>query len=372
VCVMQPFSRIQVDCWTPKCVSNSGHKHVLVCIDTFSMGVKLYPLKSVQAAEIVPHLIDLYATYGGVTETMLTDDGSAFRSEMMKAFTLASKMVHRMSLPDHHTGTGYVEHECWQVCVALRALLLDNEKLNMKRWPEFLPIVEWVRNSTPRLTRAGLTPRMLLNPSFDKKARLLEHPDMPKKYSKHANEWLATQKRLIELVRVQLADWMDARLQHIRTEGAVSNFVFEKGDFVLAHNMQKIARNKMLRAWLGPYEVIEVHVQGSNTYQLCEVLTGDECVHHRDDLKLYHFRSMDNLVPMSMKGTDYVEIADVLSHTGTFKKGAGAYRFKVVGEDGQQFECDWESVNRSNAYIEYQRLHPDLPVSTQASVEGPW
>ena len=233
-------------------------------------------------------------------------------------------------------------------------------------------MVEWIRNSTPRLARAGLTPRQLLNPRLDKKAELLKGEVTVKKYKKYSDEWIKTQTQLIELVRGQLADWMDARLQLIHEEGAVSRMVFESGDFVLVQNKQRIKRSKLLRPFLGPYEVLGKGTAGSDSYQLFDVLTGKESEHHRDEMKLYHFRSMDNVVPMAMKGTDFVYIAKVLGHTGTAKTGADPYRFKVVGEDGQKFECSWEDVNRANAYIEYQQVHAELPPTTQVPVEGPW
>ena len=151
--------------------------------------------------------------------------------------------------------------------------------------------------------------------------------------------------------------------------------VYEKGDYVLVKDKKRFGGDKLERPFKGPYEVIG-HGTTSDSYQLFEVLTGKESEEHRDELKLFYFRSMDDMVPMSMMGTEFVNVSRIISHTGSSKTGGDAYRFRVQSEESEcdTFECTWEDVNRSNAYIQYRRQHPEygLPESTQAPVEGPW
>ena len=94
--------------------------------------------------------------------------------------------------------------------------------------------------------------------------------------------------------------------------------------------------------------------------------------HHRDQLVPFCYRSMDDLVPCAMGGTDFVHLEKVISHTGKGKMGADAYRFKVQSEDGEMFESNWQFCNKSNAYIQYRKDHPELPESTQTPVAGAW
>ena len=373
ITVMEPFSRIQIDIWTPKVESCHKNQYVLICVDTFSLAVKLYALKSTKAAEIAPHLVSLMGFYDGVCETFWTDDAAAFRSSIMEAFTKACGLRHQLVLPLHHHANGYAEHECYEVCRVIRNLLVENKRLNQAEWCLYLPLVEWIRNSTPRLSRAGLTPRQLLNPCSGKRATLMDATMSVKGY---IGRWIDTQNSLIELVRCEMANWIDSRMKQIKSEGAVSRMTYDKGDFVLVQNKQKIRTSKLKRPFTGPYEVLGQGSAGTDSYQLFEVLTGKESEHHRDELKLFNYRSMDELVPMAMAGTDFVNIARVVSHTGKGKTGSDAYRFKVQceGSDDEVFESTWEDVNRSNAYIRYREQHPEfgLPPTTQAPVAGPW
>ena len=192
---------------------------------------------------------------------------------------------------------------------------------------------------------------------------------------KYLSAYLRTQSELIELIRGELARWIDVRLVEIHGDGVERGMTFEPGDFVLVMNTRKnIGRSKFNRPLTGPYEVLGKATQGSDSYQLFEVLTGNEYVQHRDEMRLFNYRSMDDLVPMAMSGTAFVNVESVLSHSGSSKTGAVAYRFKCKAEDGDVFESSWEDVNRSNAYIKYREQHPEfkLPPTTQAPVAGPW
>lgn len=372
ITVLDPYSRLMIDVWTPKVVSKDGLKHVLVCVDTFSMYVQLFPLKSTRAEEIVPKLVRLMQLTEGVGEVIYSDDAAAFRSKIYDAFVQAFELTSRLVLPEHHNANGYAEHECYETCRVVRNLLLENAKLNQKDWPAFLPLVEWIRNSTPRMTRAGLSPRQILFPWLDRRGLFMKDT-LPA--GKYLSAYLRTQSELIELVRGELARWMDVRLVEIHGDGVERGMTFEPGDFVLVKNTRKnIGRSKFNRPFTGPYEVLGKATQGSDSYQLFEVLTGNEYVQHRDEMKLFNYRSMDDLVPMAMSGTAFVNVESVLSHSGSSKTGAVAYRFKCKAEDGDVFESSWEDVNRSNAYIKYREQHPEfkLPPTTQAPVAGPW
>ena len=371
ITVLEPFSRVQVDVWHPKETSKDGYKYVLVCVDVFSMAVKLYKLKSLTAEAIIPKLVDLMCFYGGVTEVLYTDDAGVFRSTIMKAFTEACNLQHRLVAPYHHNANGYAEHECYEVVRVLRNLLFENKKMNSADWPQYLPLVEWIRNSTPRLSRAGLSPRQIIAPNVKERAAKL---DDSVDVGRYMQQWIKTQNHLIELVRCELAEWMDSRLRHIKAERSTKCMTYEPGDFVLVRSMAKIGRSKLARPFTGPFEVLGPGSTGSGMYELFEVLTGEQREEHRDQLKLFHYRSMDDLVPMAMGGTDFVNLKCIISHVGSRKTGANAYRFMVESEEGDVFESNWNDVNRSNAYIRYRQEHPEfrLPESTQAPVAGTW
>ena len=373
ITIMEPFSRVQLDVWHPGVKSDRGFSYVLVCVDVFSLAVKLYPLKRLTVKEMVPCWLELLCSFGGLVETFWTDDAAAFRSKITEGIMEACRLNHRLVLPKHHNANGYAEHECYETCRVMRNLLMENRKLNKTQWCTFLPLVEWIRNSTPRLARAGLTPRKLLFPLSDRTAEQFDSTVVPS--SAYVKRLYDTQNKLIEVTRCALAEWIDRRLKSIKSAEVTSRMVYEKGDYVLVKDKKRFGGDKLERPFKGPYEVIG-HGTTSDSYQLFEVLTGKESEEHRDELKLFYFRSMDDLVPMSMMGTEFVNVSRIISHTGSSKTGGDAYRFRVQSEESEcdTFECTWEDVNRSNAYIQYRRQHPEygLPESTQAPVEGPW
>ncbi len=148
------------------------------------MTVRIFKLKSLTVESIVPALMELFCFYGGAVEVLYTDDASAFRSKIMAAFVEVWRIQHRLVAPYHHASNGYAEKECYETLRVLRNLLYENMKMNADRWPDYLPIVEWVRNSCPRLSRAGLSPRQILQPNVKERALILDENVAVGKYVK--------------------------------------------------------------------------------------------------------------------------------------------------------------------------------------------
>ena len=190
----------------------------------------------------------------------------------------------------------------------------------------------------------------------------------------------ATQSKMIEVVSDFLADAIDVRLQQKHsTDELESRMEYAKGDFVLVHRKKAIQGDKLKPPFDGPYEVMGPGSSGSASYLLRAVIDSRLSEEHRDEMKLFLFRDMSELVKTAKAGKGYKDVDRIISHTGSKKTGARAYSFRVRYErpfDRERFDEDlsWKDVNRTNAYNKYRDEHPEyrLPESEQGEVEGPW
>ena len=84
---LRPFQKIAIDIIGPMAiVSNRGHRFALTIIDMCSRWMEVIPIKVITAETICYALLSVFTRFG-FPETILSDNGSQFRSQMTLAFT---------------------------------------------------------------------------------------------------------------------------------------------------------------------------------------------------------------------------------------------------------------------------------------------
>lgn len=79
----RPFERIHVDNLGPFLKSSRGYEYIMVCIDSFTRYVMLYPLKNIKGIATIKAMEDLVLRFGN-PRVIVTDRRTCFTSKGFK------------------------------------------------------------------------------------------------------------------------------------------------------------------------------------------------------------------------------------------------------------------------------------------------
>lgn len=145
-----PFDTIHLDFFGPLPSLNPKRKHMLVVIDAFTKHVKLYPVNSTSAREVLACL-EKYISYYSRPRRVITDQGTCFTSleftERMKKWNIDTVRVAAGS----PQANGQAERALRVVKSILGKL---SEPISHADWALRLPEVEYaINNSTHSSTK---------------------------------------------------------------------------------------------------------------------------------------------------------------------------------------------------------------------------
>jgi len=131
--------------------STYGPKYVLILKDDLSSYVWLYACEAADAETTANSLIDWFAAFSPVPQ-WVSDRGSHFKNEIISILRDKFRSQHHFTLAYCPWSNGTVEVVCRELLRGIRALLSEFN-LPFRFWPDVLPIVQSVLNTTsvPRL-----------------------------------------------------------------------------------------------------------------------------------------------------------------------------------------------------------------------------
>ncbi|POM78483.1 Hypothetical protein PHPALM_3984 [Phytophthora palmivora] len=250
--------------------------YLLVVKDGISRYCDLFPCVT-PTANVAAEVLMMWHARFGTPKTLMSDQGSYFRNEMINHLAARLKIEPKFSSVYLPWLNGTIERLNRDVLQVLRALLLEYA-LDSHEWPYLLPAIQANLNHTPVRSLAGHSPVEVFT-------------GLPASSALDVVVALATEaadERVIEL-----GD-MDGHLERLRTslqemhrevvdskekkrlvdmqdyKGALVNF--EVGDFVLwSHIDQRLPNHKVLGQWVGPFKVIEAL---SHSFKIEHLVTG--------------------------------------------------------------------------------------------------
>src|SRR6218665_2374394 len=105
----EPFRAICVDIARPiEPRSRSGYRYILTILDMATRFPEAIPLKTITAEEVMEELFKFYCRMG-IPETIHTDRGSQFTSDLMTRVNRLLAIKHTFTSPYHAMGNGVVE-----------------------------------------------------------------------------------------------------------------------------------------------------------------------------------------------------------------------------------------------------------------------
>ena len=102
------FYRWQVDLAGPYPVSEHGHTYLMICVESFSKYVEVFPLKDKSVAEVAYHFLHgVLARYGACAE-VVTDGGGEFK-DASDELLVRAMIDHRVTSLNHPQVNGASE-----------------------------------------------------------------------------------------------------------------------------------------------------------------------------------------------------------------------------------------------------------------------
>ena len=244
----KPFERVAMDIVGPLPKTKSGHRYILVLVDYATRYPEAIPLKTVTAEVIAEKVVDVFARFG-IPETVLTDQGTNFVSQLLKElYRLLGVTVIKTS-PYHPQTDGLVERYNRTLKEMLRRVIEQDRR-------ELLPYVLFSYREVPQES-TGFSPFELI---YGRDVRgpldaLKEHwcaeprsPDSVLDYVQRVQERLADASELVRenLEKAQTTQkyYYDRKAREVKLKA---------NDQVLV--LLPTSSNKLMARWKGPYRI---------------------------------------------------------------------------------------------------------------------
>lgn len=347
----KPFSSYAFDVLTLSEPDADGYRYILVCVDSWSRAVELFPLRQANTSEVFQSLYDLLCRWGTPHE-LRCDNAKAFTSAVVKALLSRSHVKMHLTAPYSHQSNGQVENCNRRVMDILRALVLDDRigANSQTKWSLLLPQVRRII-MTRTVLQHGCTPNDLAYMNCpETEASIFDNEDWmpPSNVVQEEPAWLtklmAQHQTLINICEERqdqlfqkLADTPDQ--QGKQRVIAVGDFVFVK--------MNERKHSKIQAPWAGPYQVIDFPANDPDSQMvfLQHLSTKKTGLFHKNMLKFCDMSALpaiENAIPYAAKDSFEYEVAEILGHrpTGSRRKQDG----KSIPKSDYHFLCLWKDL----------------------------
>jgi hypothetical protein len=318
-----------------------GTGYILAIVEAVTRLVKLRYLPNGTAKEVIEEMQEAITSYGTCPVLLRSDNGPPFNSADYAAFCTAHGITPALGIPYHSQGQGLVETRFRPLAASLMATL--GHKAPRAWWTgRLLDRLEGIINSTfcepihgsPHWAMYGVEPRTPLYASTDWTsasygqtvlgAAAITYSDVADIIACHHDNINAVQGRV--LLSTSLAQALTKRTW----DGSREKGDFKVGEHVLVH---RIAPNRLLPHFIGPYIVTGVSVDG-NFVSGVHFNDKDSTIGPAHVSRLLHFNASrattEDLVDFQLEEGSYV-VDSVIEH-------------RVLGDGSLEFHLRWRGT----------------------------
>ncbi|XP_040062301.1 uncharacterized protein LOC120837151 [Ixodes scapularis] len=283
-----PFQVVNVDIIGPiETPSARGHKYALCLVDLCTRWPEVIPLRSLTAKATCDALLEIF-TRTGIPETICSDQGTNFTSQLTRVMLEKLGCCPRFSTPEHPESNGAVER--WNR--VLKNMLFHVMEKDSKNWDRLIPFLLWAYREVPHDTTGAAPFRLLYGRNPTGPLTILQQTwtgevavpatlrETPSRYLKQLREQLEIAASVAELTSTERQGGY-AEVYNRRAR----NKVFQVGDQVLVFDTDRAT--KMAPRWRGPFTVVGRERQHS--YRI-ETAVGKTSVVHANRLRPYYAR----------------------------------------------------------------------------------
>jgi hypothetical protein len=257
----EPFDALGIDVLGPLPKTNKGNKYILVITDYHTRWPIALAMRNQRASTIATLLVEQVFCQHGFPATMLSDRGSNFLSELMAA-VLRVFHVKKLNTSSYHPQTnGLTERFNHVLCT----MLTHYTNASQTDWDEYLPFVLLAYRVTVQET-TGQTPFYMLygrNVRFPFDTLVPNAPLNDLELKEHSAEYVDTLIEKLKVadqtVRDRLLSLDEKRLADNSKLSTAPQYPVDSK--VWLHNpvVPKGLSRKLMPAWRGPFQVIDVY-----------------------------------------------------------------------------------------------------------------
>jgi len=300
-------------------------------------------------AESLLQYISLY----GLFDTLITDPGSDFTSDVMAHLSRFLGYAHKFSLVDRHESNG-CEQSHKQLLRHLRAICYDERLRHCWSSPKVFCFVSYLMNShlnsETNSDNYSLRFGTLDSTDYYQLPLTLSGDNVPA-YIRELNNNL-------QLVRQVSKDYQDGIIEKRTAANLVApQTLYQPGDYVLLRNNHP--ENKLQGPWLGPYQVVQ---QVKNDVTCKDLVSGSIMTHkpfHLENLKLFEGSDAEAYAQALLDRDQFV-IREFLAYRGDPEMRTNC-EFEVAFEAGAIKWLRWTpGLFETIQYEEFCRKDPAL------------
>ena len=301
------------------------------------------------AAESLLQYISLY----GLFDTLITDPGSDYTSDIITHLQRYLGYAHRFSLVDRHESNG-VEPSHKQLLRHLRAICNDERVRHKWSSPQVFPFVVYLMNShlssERKFDHYTLTFGSLDDPYYFQLPNQLQ--------SDHAPRYIQELNKNLQLVRSISKEHQDSLIVKRTAPNTEKPFTnYQPGDYVLLDN--KHPDNKLQGKWLGPFEVVRQYKNDVTCKDLVSGAIMDKKAFFVGDLKLFE-GTKDQAYAQALLDHDQFVIREFLAFRGD-PETRETIEFEVAFVAGAIKWLPWSrALFQTIQYEDYCRKHKYL------------
>jgi hypothetical protein len=254
----RPFSRVHCDLLGPLIVTNKNNKYILGIIDSFSKWLVTVALEDQTAITVAEAFLDTFITKFGVMETLITDNGRQFTSQIFSDLSKIYNYEHIRTTAYRPQTNGQIERENATVANMLSTYVNKNPK----EWDLYLSAITFAYNTSIQSSTA-FSPFYLIygqDPKFptDLSLKLPNSQIENSEVSMFAQDKIKNLRACWDIVRENLlkAQVKQKEFKDVFENAATSTI--QELDLVLLYKDFVKNKTKFSNKWAGPFRVLKI------------------------------------------------------------------------------------------------------------------
>ena len=249
----KPFQKLAIDIVGPLNLTSNGNKFILTMQDDLTKYSYAKALQNHEAITIANSLLE-FITIFGIPETLLTDQGSDFCSNIIKELNKLFKIKHVFSTPYHPQTNGSLERSH----LTLKEYLKHYINQNQTDWDEYISLAMFTYNTHVHRS-TEFTPYELI---FGHKAyiptTISQNPQFKYTYDDFYSQLQLKLNRSHEIAREKLLKSKEKSKNY--SDNKINVPKFKINDLVIILNKQtKPGLSKKLSPnYRGPYKIVDI------------------------------------------------------------------------------------------------------------------
>ena len=335
-------------------------KYVFIIKDDHSSFVLLEATEDCDAQTATKTLLKWFSMFG-VVPNWNSDQGSHFKNKLMDNLNRELHAHHHFTTPYNPQSNGTVESVCREFLRTARALLSEF-RLDEKKWPSILPMIQSILNNSKRPSLGDRAPiTVLTGQPSDNPLRTIVLPNSitPTTLTKVQQKKLSNIENLKNALDKMHKDVAMSRTRKRKLEierhnkfTKIQPINFDLGDYVLVSKLLSNRGHKLKVRWTGPKRI--TRADSVYIFEVEDLISNKKELVHAERLKLY----ADSKLDLSE------ELLSTIEHNNPHYYAVTALTNLRFNEEKQIFEvkCQWRGFsNEESTWEPISNIREDIP-----------